>query len=205
VWDGEPVRDPARDVDGTNSVAVDGCALAGAERRVVYAVNKPLGVVSGRAGHQRSPDVVSARAHVWAAPVSDWTPGRRQQRPDPAQRTMASSPNRLTHHVFRSQVLPRACGWRARAGGRFCGPASRRGADDGLTAPARARRVSKDLIELTITEGRNRPGATHDARRLVTRCWHWSECASERCGWRAWGRGRTGVERAGARAVAHRR
>ena len=44
--DGEIVLDPARDVGEENRVTVDGRALAGPEARVVYAVNKPLGVVS---------------------------------------------------------------------------------------------------------------------------------------------------------------
>ena len=43
---GEVVRDPARDVDEGSGVALDGVALAGPEARVVYAVNKPEGVVS---------------------------------------------------------------------------------------------------------------------------------------------------------------
>src|SRR5919109_5400397 len=43
---GEVVRDPARDVDAASGVAVDGEPVAGAEERVVYAVNKPPGVVS---------------------------------------------------------------------------------------------------------------------------------------------------------------
>src|SRR5437879_4878169 len=44
--DGAPVRDPALDVDERSRVAVDGEMLRGPEPRVVYAVNKPVGVVS---------------------------------------------------------------------------------------------------------------------------------------------------------------
>src|SRR3712207_5344551 len=43
---GDVVTDPARDVDETSGVAVDGRALGGAEKRIVYALNKPKGVVS---------------------------------------------------------------------------------------------------------------------------------------------------------------
>ncbi len=43
---GEVVTDPARDVDEHSGVALDGQALAGAEPRVLYALNKPVGVVS---------------------------------------------------------------------------------------------------------------------------------------------------------------
>src|ERR1700704_2872855 len=44
--DGEPAGDPARSVGEDSRVTVDGRPLAGAEPRVVYALNKPLGVVS---------------------------------------------------------------------------------------------------------------------------------------------------------------
>ncbi|MDQ3093003.1 MAG: pseudouridine synthase, partial [Actinomycetota bacterium] len=43
---GEVVTDPARDVDATSDVAVDGRMLEGPEERVVVALNKPAGVVS---------------------------------------------------------------------------------------------------------------------------------------------------------------
>ena len=42
---GETVTDPARDVDETSGVAVDGGAVK-PESREVYALNKPPGVVS---------------------------------------------------------------------------------------------------------------------------------------------------------------
>ncbi len=44
--DGELVRDPARDVDEHSRVEVDGRLLAGPEPRVVYALHKPVGVLS---------------------------------------------------------------------------------------------------------------------------------------------------------------
>src|SRR5690606_5287380 len=43
---GEVVRDPARAVDADAAVAVDGAPVRGPEPRVVYALNKPAGVVS---------------------------------------------------------------------------------------------------------------------------------------------------------------
>ncbi len=43
--DGNTVTDPARDVDDGNTITVDGDRVA-AEQTVVYAVNKPLGVIS---------------------------------------------------------------------------------------------------------------------------------------------------------------
>ena len=44
--DDEPVTDPAREVDERSRVSVDGRQLRGPERRVTYALNKPVGVVS---------------------------------------------------------------------------------------------------------------------------------------------------------------
>jgi 23S rRNA pseudouridine2605 synthase len=44
--EGKPVTDPARDVQAGTSVIVDGQPIAGSEPRVLYAVNKPPGVLS---------------------------------------------------------------------------------------------------------------------------------------------------------------
>src|SRR6187551_3464381 len=54
----EVVRDPARDVDGTVPVAVDGRPVAPPADRVVYAVNKPAGVVSTARDTHGRPTVV---------------------------------------------------------------------------------------------------------------------------------------------------
>ena len=43
---GEVVVDPARDVDGSEPVSVDGEAVRPPDTLAVYAVNKPRGVVS---------------------------------------------------------------------------------------------------------------------------------------------------------------
>ncbi|HWD10767.1 MAG TPA: pseudouridine synthase, partial [Solirubrobacteraceae bacterium] len=52
---GETVTDPARDVDDDSAVAVDGRPLTGPEPRVVYALHKPVGVVStARDTHART-------------------------------------------------------------------------------------------------------------------------------------------------------
>src|ERR687886_1043470 len=56
---GEEVRDPARDVDGSEPVAVDGRPVRVHDgRRAVYAVNKPAGVVSTAHDPQGRPTVV---------------------------------------------------------------------------------------------------------------------------------------------------
>src|SRR5688572_33073988 len=59
---GEVVTDPARDVDESSRVAVDGRGLRGAEERTVYLVNKPRGVVSTAKDTHGRPTVVSLRS-----------------------------------------------------------------------------------------------------------------------------------------------
>lgn len=56
---GKTVEDPALDVDERSGVAVDGRALPGPEERVVYAVNKPLGVLSTAHDPHDRPTVVA--------------------------------------------------------------------------------------------------------------------------------------------------
>jgi 23S rRNA pseudouridine2605 synthase len=162
--DGEIVLDPARDIDDDNRVTVDGRTLAGAEARVIYVVNKPLGVVStARDTHGRETVV----GLVDKDPAHLTSP-----RLYPVGRLDADSSglilltndgelaNRLTHPRFE---VPKT--YRAKLDGGPVGDgalrALRRGVelDDGPTAPARARRVGgagSNLIELTIHEGRNR-------------------------------------------------
>jgi 23S rRNA pseudouridine2605 synthase len=155
--DGEIVADPARDVDEGDRVEVDGRALAGPEPRVVYAVNKPLGVVSTVRDTHGRPTVVqlvSAGGLLRLYPV-----GRLDA--DSTGLILVTNDGelaqRLTHPRYE---VPKT--YRARVGG---GPVGERAVralqngvalDDGPTAPARARRVKPDLIELTIHEGRNR-------------------------------------------------
>jgi 23S rRNA pseudouridine2605 synthase len=56
---GVTVTDPARDVGDADAVAVDGTLVRPDTERVVYLVNKPLGVVSTADDPQRRPTVVS--------------------------------------------------------------------------------------------------------------------------------------------------
>jgi 23S rRNA pseudouridine2605 synthase len=155
--DGELVRDPARDVDERNRVAVDGRELSGAEATVVYALHKPVGTLS------------TARDTGGRPTVVELIPERR--RLYPVGRLDADSSglilltndgalaNRLTHpryevpktyrvRVARAPVSERALG-ALRAGVQL---------EDGPTTPASARRLrgSGDELELTIREGRNR-------------------------------------------------
>jgi 23S rRNA pseudouridine2605 synthase len=154
--DGERVTDPARDVGAGSDVRVDGRRLAGAERRVVYALHKPPGVVS------------TARDTHGRRTVLDLVPAG-ELRLYPVGRLDADSSglilitndgelaNRLTHPRYE---VPKT--YRARVSGlpvrRPALAALTTGVqlEDGQTAPARVRRVGADTIELTIHEGRNR-------------------------------------------------
>ena len=156
---GQIVTDPARDVDEHSRVALDGRPLAGVEPRVLYALNKPVGVVSSaRDTHGRKTVVELVPAHgLRLYPV-----GRLDI--DSSGLILLTNDgelaNRLMHPRFQ---VPKT--YRAQLGGRPIArdalAALRTGVtlEDGRTAPARVRRVGpagSNLIELTIHEGRNR-------------------------------------------------
>lgn len=167
---GEVVTDPARDVDSSTGVAVDGRPIA-PEQTVVYAVNKPRGVVSTARDTHRRPTVTGL--------VPD---GRRLY---PVGRLDADTTglilltndgelaNRLTHprygvaKVYRATVECPPVADAALA-------ALRRGVslDDGTARARAARRLAPDTIELTLTEGRKRQvrrmceAIGHPVRRL---------------------------------------
>jgi 23S rRNA pseudouridine2605 synthase len=153
--DGTEVTDPARDVGPQDAVALDGAPVHAAAERVVYAVNKPLGVVSTAHDPQQRRTVVS----LVASALRLYPVGRLDI--DAAGLILLTNDgdlaNRLTHPryevpktyrvvVQRPPVSARAVR-ELRAGVRL---------EDGLTAPARVRRLAADTIELTIHEGRNR-------------------------------------------------
>ncbi len=152
---GETVLDPARDVGSDDSVTVDGRQLTAAEPLVVYALNKPLGVVSTAHDPQGRPTVVGLV--------------RSSQRLYPVGRLDADTTglilltndgalaHRLTHPSFEVEKTYRALVARPPVG-QAALRALRRGVelDDGRTAPARAVRIAPDTLELTIHEGRKR-------------------------------------------------
>jgi 23S rRNA pseudouridine2605 synthase len=152
----EVVRDPARDVDGSIPVAVDGRHVRVSNgQRAVYAVHKPRGVVATAKDPQGRPTIVSL------------VPSAR--RLYPVGRLDADSTglilltddgelaHRLTHPSFE---VPRTYHAKVRH------PPVREEAlkrlregvelDDGRTAPARVKRLAADRVELTIHEGRKR-------------------------------------------------
>jgi 23S rRNA pseudouridine2605 synthase len=153
---GELVLDPALEVDERSRVEVDGELLAGPEPRVVYALHKPVGVLSTASDTHGRPTVVELLGE--------------ERRLYPVGRLDADSSglilltndgelaNRLTHPRYE---VPRT--YRVRVAG---GPVGERALsalrtgvelEDGPTAPARVRRLrGGDELELTIREGRNR-------------------------------------------------
>jgi 23S rRNA pseudouridine2605 synthase len=150
---GRVVTDPARDVDGSVEVEVDGRPVS-PEPREVWMLNKPAGVVSTAREPGRRPavtDLVASKRRLY--PV-----GRLDV--DSTGLILLTNDgelaNRLTHPRYE---IPRTYRVRLRRA-----PTDddlrrlRRGVtlDDGPTAPAKVRRVSARVIELTIREGRNR-------------------------------------------------
>jgi 23S rRNA pseudouridine2605 synthase len=153
---GAVVTDPALDVDDASGVALDGRALAGSEPRAHFALNKPLGVVS------TARDTHGRRTVVELVPAGGlrlYPVGRLDA--DTSGLILLTNDgelaNRLMHPRFE---VPKT--YRARLAGGPLGErtlaALRSGVEleDGLTAPARVRRLAPDAIELTIREGRNR-------------------------------------------------
>jgi 23S rRNA pseudouridine2605 synthase len=156
IVDGETVTDPARDVDGSETIHVDGEAVGRPPAHwVVYAMNKPAGVVSTAKDTHGRPTVVDL--------VRD------ERRLYPVGRLDADSTglilltddgdlaHRLTHPSFE---VPKT--YRVHvAGGRVKEPALQQlrdgvQLDDGMTAPAKVRQVRSGVLDLTIHEGRKR-------------------------------------------------
>jgi 23S rRNA pseudouridine2605 synthase len=156
---GQPVADPARDVDETSAVEVDGHPVV-PEPREVWIVNKPAGVVSTAREPGRRPAVVE----LVQSPRRLYPVGRLDA--DSTGLIVLTNDgelaNRLTHPRYGVLRTYRV---------RLRGPAGEHQLrrlqngvelDDGPTAPARVRVVSPRVIELTIGEGRNR-----QVRRMI--------------------------------------
>ena len=153
---GEIVRDPARDVDGTVPVSVDGRAVrVSAGQKAVYAVHKPRGVVSTARDPQGRPTIVSlvpsSRRLYPVGRLDAETTGLILLTDD------GELAYRLTHPSFE---VPRTYHAKVRR------PPVREDElkrlregielEDGRTAPARVKRLAADKLEITIHEGRKR-------------------------------------------------
>jgi 23S rRNA pseudouridine2605 synthase len=162
---GQTADDPARDVDDSDDVRFDGRPVH-AEAHEVYALHKPAGVVSTARDPQGRPTVVDlietgSRLYPVGRLDADVT-GLILLTNDGALA------HRLTHPSFE---VPRT--YRARVRHPPLKEAALRALregvelEDGLTAPAQARRLGADRLELTIHEGRK-----HQVKRMCAAVGH---------------------------------
>jgi 23S rRNA pseudouridine2605 synthase len=152
--EGQPVTDPARDVEESSDVAVDGRPVA-REPREVHVLNKPVGVVSTARDPGGRPTVVElVRSRRRLYPVgrldADST-GLILLTNDGELADLLTHPRYRVEKVYRAKVQPGRLSPRALR-------ALRDGLelDDGRTAPARVRQVAPGVLEIAIREGRKR-------------------------------------------------
>jgi 23S rRNA pseudouridine2605 synthase len=160
--DGAVVTDPARDVDESRRVEVDGRAVATSERpRLVYALHKPAGVVSTARDTHGRPTVVglvpSSERLYPVGRLDAETTGLILLTNDGELANLLTHPRYGVQKTYRvsvhgGPVKPEMV--KALAEGVEL--------DDGPTAPAKARRLAHDRVEITIREGRKR-----QVRRMV--------------------------------------
>jgi 23S rRNA pseudouridine2605 synthase len=156
---GEVVRDPARDVEHESGVEVDGRPVS-PEPREVWVLNKPAGVTSTA----REPGRRRAVTDLIDSPRRLYPVGRLDA--DSTGLILLTNDgelaNRLTHPRYEVPRTYRARLRRPPSDGDLRRLRQGVELDDGPTAPARVRRISPRVIELTIREGRNR-----QVRRMV--------------------------------------
>ena len=153
---GEVMTDPARDVGDEDAITVYGRPLgAQAETRVVYALNKPAGVVSTAKdthGRRTVVDLVKTRGRLYPVGRLDAdTTGLILLTDDGALAHKLTHPSFEVPKVYRAKVRHppvRQVALRSlREGVQL---------DDGTTSPARVRQIGPAELELTIHEGRKR-------------------------------------------------
>ena len=153
---GEVMTDPARDVSDADTITVYGRALnAHAETRVVYALNKPAGVVSTAKdthGRRTVVDLVKTRGRLYPVGRLDAdTTGLILLTDDGALAHKLTHPSFEVPKVYRAKVRHppvRQVALRSlREGVQL---------EDGKTSPARVRQIGPAELELTIHEGRKR-------------------------------------------------
>jgi len=153
--EGQTITDPAHDVSDASAVALDGRRLSSTRERVVYALNKPAGVVSTARDPQGRPTVVTM------VPQTErlYPVGRLDI--DTTGLILLTNQgelaHRLTHPSFEVEKT-----YRVVVGGPALHERTLRSLregvelEDGRTAPARVRRIAADTLEITIHEGRKR-------------------------------------------------
>jgi 23S rRNA pseudouridine2605 synthase len=156
---GSVITDPARDVDESSGVEVEG-RPATPEPREVWMLNKPAGVVS------------TAREPGRRRAVTELVPSAR--RLYPVGRLDADSTglllltndgelaNRLTHPRYEVERTYRVGLRRSPSESQLRALSQGIELDDGPTLPARVRRLSPRVVEVTLREGRNR-----QVRRMI--------------------------------------
>jgi 23S rRNA pseudouridine2605 synthase len=152
---GETVTDPARDVAAGDAVAVDGRAVNAHRERVVYALNKPAGVVSTARDPQGRPTVVTM------VPQTErlYPVGRLDI--DTTGLILLTNQGELAHRLTHPSFEV-AKTYRVVVAGGSVREAELRALrdgvelEDGRTAPAEVRRIAGDTLEITIHEGRKR-------------------------------------------------
>jgi 23S rRNA pseudouridine2605 synthase len=153
--DGSEVLDPARGVTEANAVTVDGRPVATESDQVVYAVNKPAGVVSTASDPQGRPTIIS----LVRSPLRLYPVGRLDI--DTTGLILLTNngdlAHRLLHPSFEVARTYRARVWKAPIS-QSAITALRVGVtlEDGLTLPAEVRRLAPDRLEITLHEGRKR-------------------------------------------------
>ena len=152
---GEVVTDPARDVDARSGVAVDGEPVR-PERHVVYALNKPKGVVSTAADTHGRRTVVEllpaeARRLYPVGRLDADTTGLLLLTNDGELANLLTHPRYGVEKVYRARVAPPRVSDRALR-------ALREGVelDDGPARAARVRALSGGVVEIGLREGRKR-------------------------------------------------
>jgi 23S rRNA pseudouridine2605 synthase len=162
---GHVVRDPARDVDESSAVAVDGAPIA-PEPRELYALHKPVGVVSTARDPGGNPTVVelvpSERRLYPVGRLDQDSSGLILLTNDGELANLLTHPRYGVPKTYRVTVTPSPVPddalTRLRDGLEL---------DDGPTAPADVRRLGRETLEITLREGRNR-----QVRRMIEAVGH---------------------------------
>jgi len=152
--DGDLVTDPARDVDGSRSVTVDGRPVR-AEPHQTFALNKPVGVVSTAQDTHGRPAVteyVDSDLRLYPVGRLDAdTTGLILLTNDGELADVLTHPRYGVQKTYHVKVDPRLVSRRdlrrLREGVEL---------DDGRTSPAQARQLASGELELKISEGRKR-------------------------------------------------
>ena len=156
---GEVVTDPARDVSDADDVRVNG-APVGAEAREVWAVNKPVGVVSTarEPGERRAVvELVDSKARLYPVGRLDAdSTGLLLLTNDGALANRLTHPKYEVAKTYRARLAkpPREAELRRLREGVEL--------EDGRTGPAQVKAVGEREIEIVLWEGRNR-----QVRRMV--------------------------------------